>query len=87
MFAYVTAGHIKFLLLHEGRNEDAVRNFFLEVRRPRRDDDAPALAHKTRAQVHEQYVKLMMNPFYTYDTPITSESFDKKIHALARRHL
>lgn len=47
----------------------------------------PALAHRTRAQVHEQYVKLMMNPFYTYDTPITSESFDKKIHALARRHL
>ena len=32
VFAYVTAGHIKFLLLHEGRNEEAVRAFFLEAR-------------------------------------------------------
>ena len=67
VFAYVTAGHIKFLLLHEGRNEEAVRNFFLEV--------------------HELYVKLVMNPFYEHDTPITSPTFDRAVHALARRHL
>ena len=67
VFAYVTAGQVKFLLLHEGRNEDAVRNFFLEV--------------------HELYVKLVMNPFYEHDTPITSPTFDRAVHALARRHL
>ena len=27
----MTAGHTKFLLLHDGKNEDAVKNFFLEV--------------------------------------------------------
>ena len=31
MSAYVTAAHIKFLLLHDGRGEDAVKSFFREV--------------------------------------------------------
>ena len=29
--AYVTAAHIKFLLLHDGRSEDAIRGFFREI--------------------------------------------------------
>ena len=32
VYAFCTGGHAKFLLLHEGRNEDAVRNFFNDVR-------------------------------------------------------
>lgn len=67
VFAFVTAGNIRFLLLHEGRNEDQVRQFFLEV--------------------YEAYVKLLLNPFYQYDTPIVSSSFDQRIHAIARRFL
>ena len=67
VFAFITAGGIRFLLLHEGRNEDAVKNFFQEV--------------------YELYVKLLLNPFYQYDTPILSPSFDQRIHALARRYL
>ena len=66
-FRWTGPTQVKFLLLHEGRNEDAVRNFFLEV--------------------HELYVKLVMNPFYEHDTPITSPTFDRAVHALARRHL
>jgi hypothetical protein len=31
VFAFVTAGSVRFLLLHEGRNEDAVKAFFAEV--------------------------------------------------------
>ena len=31
VYAFCTGGHAKFLLLHEGRNEDAVRNFFNDV--------------------------------------------------------
>ena len=67
VFAFVTASGVRFLLLHEGRNEEAVRNFFNEV--------------------YELYVKLLLNPFYQYDTPILSPSFDQRIRALARRYL
>ena len=31
MSAYLTPGNLKFLLLHEGRNEDAIRTFFVEA--------------------------------------------------------
>jgi trafficking protein particle complex subunit 2 len=27
----MTAGNIKFMLLHSGRNEDSIKNFFQEV--------------------------------------------------------
>lgn len=67
VFAFVTAGGVRFLLLYEGRNEDTVKNFFQEV--------------------YELYVKLLLNPFYQFDTPILSPSFDQRIHALARRYL
>lgn len=29
--AYVTPGNARFLLLHEGKNDDAIRSFFTEV--------------------------------------------------------
>lgn len=29
--AYVTPGNARFLLLHEGKNDDAIRTFFTEV--------------------------------------------------------
>ena len=29
--AYVTAAHIKFLLLHDGKSEDAIKSFFKDV--------------------------------------------------------
>ena len=64
---FLTAGNIKFMLLHGGKTEDSVRNFFNEV--------------------YELYVKLSMNPFYHYDTPITSKEFDRRIKNLARRYL
>mmetsp|Transcript_4493 Transcript_4493/g.5202 ORF Transcript_4493/g.5202 Transcript_4493/m.5202 type:complete len:141 (-) Transcript_4493:86-508(-) len=64
---YLTAGNIKFMLLHGGRSEDSIKNFFNDV--------------------YELYVKLSMNPFYKYDTPITAKSFDTRVRAVARRYL
>lgn len=64
---FLTAGNIKFMLLHGGRTEDSIKNFFQDV--------------------YELYVKLSMNPFYKYDTPITSKTFDTRVRAVARRYL
>mmetsp|Transcript_19471 Transcript_19471/g.29989 ORF Transcript_19471/g.29989 Transcript_19471/m.29989 type:complete len:137 (-) Transcript_19471:170-580(-) len=65
--AFVTAGGIKFLVLHSGKSEELLKNFF--------------------ADVYELYVKLTMNPFYKYDSPIVSKAFDKRVRAVARRYL
>mmetsp|Transcript_71572 Transcript_71572/g.207244 ORF Transcript_71572/g.207244 Transcript_71572/m.207244 type:complete len:141 (+) Transcript_71572:51-473(+) len=65
--SFLTAGNIKFILLHSGRSDDSIKNFFHEV--------------------YELYVKLSMNPFYHYDTPIKSKEFDKRVRAAARRYL
>lgn len=64
---FLTAGNVKFMLLHGGKNEDSIKNFFNDV--------------------YELYVKLLMNPFYAYDTPITSKAFDTRVRAIARRYL
>jgi len=64
---FLTAGNVKFMLLHGGKSEDSIKNFFSDV--------------------YELYVKLLMNPFYAYDTPITSKAFDTRVRAIARRYL
>ena len=72
--AYVTQGGKTFLLLHNGKSEDAVRAFFTEV--------------------HELYVKFLMNPFYNYDAsnevvdaPIISPYFDSQVRTFAKKLL
>ncbi|KAI5779812.1 Sedlin [Geopyxis carbonaria] len=64
---FLTAGNIKFMLLHDQKNEDPIRQFFTEV--------------------HEAYVKTLMNPFYEVDMRITSVVFDSRVRAAARKYL
>ncbi|KAF8242809.1 Sedlin [Wilcoxina mikolae CBS 423.85] len=64
---FLTAGNIKFLLLHDSKNEEPIRQFFTEV--------------------HEAYLKTLMNPFYEVDMRITSVVFDAKIRAAAKKYL
>ncbi|EGG17789.1 RNA polymerase II subunit 5-mediating protein [Cavenderia fasciculata] len=64
--SYVTSGHIKFMLLHEKKDEEAIKNFFGEV--------------------HDLYIKILLNPFYTYNTPITSTVFDARVRKLGAKY-
>nr|KJB29969.1 hypothetical protein B456_005G125900 [Gossypium raimondii] len=64
---YVTAGHTRFMLLHDSRNEDGIKSFFQEV--------------------HELYIKILLNPLYLPGSRITSSHFDTKVRALARKYL
>lgn len=38
-------------------------------------------------EVHELYVKHMINPFYAFDTAIVGPAFDQRVRALAKKHL
>eukprot|EP00640_Fibrocapsa_japonica_P004451 CAMPEP_0113944190 /NCGR_PEP_ID=MMETSP1339-20121228/31047_1 /TAXON_ID=94617 /ORGANISM="Fibrocapsa japonica" /LENGTH=134 /DNA_ID=CAMNT_0000949283 /DNA_START=8 /DNA_END=415 /DNA_ORIENTATION=+ /assembly_acc=CAM_ASM_000762 len=63
---WITAQGIRFLLLHDGRSDDAIKNFFSDV--------------------YELYVRLLMNPFYKYDSQVLSPAFDHRVRILARRY-
>lgn len=64
---FLTACHVKFMVLHTGKSEDTLRNFFNDV--------------------YELYTKLSMNPFYKFDSPITSKQFDARVKSAGRRYL
>ena len=65
--AWVTAGHTKFLLLHEPRSEDGIKAFFQEI--------------------HELYLRIVLNPFQTQTSRIKNPAFDLRVRAAARRYL
>jgi hypothetical protein len=37
--------------------------------------------------VHELYVKVLLNPFHSPTKPIKSEAFDQRVRALAKKYL
>eukprot|EP00126_Sphaerothecum_destruens_P009281 Sdes_comp20479_c0_seq1m14802 len=65
--SFVTAGHVKFMLLHDVRNEEAIKSFFNEV--------------------HELYIKHILNTFYQPGGFIKSTVFTTKVKNLARKYL
>jgi len=66
--AFVTAGHQKFLLLHDQRtDENVIKAFFYEV--------------------YEMYIKILLNPFYEKNTPITSKVFDERVRAVGEKYM
>ncbi|KAL7746909.1 TRAPP subunit [Sorochytrium milnesiophthora] len=38
-------------------------------------------------ELHELYIKTLMNPFYDVNKPIHSTAFDEKVRAIAKRYL
>jgi trafficking protein particle complex subunit 2 len=65
--AFVTPGQVRFLLLHEKKDDDGIKNFFNEV--------------------HELYIKVLLNPFYNINTPIQARGFGERVRAVARKRL
>lgn len=110
--AYVTAAHIKFLLLHDGRSEDAIRGFFREIYdsylrvhlsswaaiptplccatarrhdRPRCSWQVHCVPRLTTALQRTQLLaQVIMNPFFTPTTRISSDAFHSKVRATAK---
>ncbi|KAJ3072585.1 TRAPP subunit [Podochytrium sp. JEL0797] len=39
------------------------------------------------AELHELYIKVLMNPFMEINAPIESQQFDVKVRGIARRYL
>lgn len=77
--AFVTAAHIKFLLLHDGRSEESIKNFFKDV-----------YEAYLRVRVVVRHVadrccrQVMMNPFLTPTSKITSPAFAQRVREKAK---
>jgi len=77
---------MKFVLLHEGKNDEGIRGFFAEVWE---------LYVKVSLLVNIKIVffltlytmQTMMNPFHTAHSIIRSNVFDSRVRASARKYL
>lgn len=59
------------------------RFMVLHMAADRRDEEVRSFC----AEVHELYVKVLLNPFYAPHTRIESRDFDARVRALARKYL
>ncbi|AAS54736.1 AGR246Wp [Eremothecium gossypii ATCC 10895] len=71
---YITYGNMKFVMIHGTQNGAPVSV-----------DDG--MLKSFYQEVHELYIKTLMNPFYKVDEPITSPTFDWKVKQLAKKYL
>jgi len=74
---------MKFVLLHEGKNDEGIRQFFTEVWELYVKVNKP----KTKEEEELTGKQTMMNPFHTAHTGIRSSVFDNRVRASARKYL
>ncbi|CAI8598935.1 unnamed protein product [Vicia faba] len=70
---YVTAGHILYF----------IHTRLMLLHDSRNDDGIKSFFQ----EVHELYIKTLLNPLYLPGSRITSSHFDTKVRALARKYL
>lgn len=75
--AYLSYGNMKFLMIHGASSSGS--NTGTQI------DDVTVKSFYQ--EVHELYIKALMNPFYQLNQPITSPIFDSKVRALAKKYL
>lgn len=73
---YLSYGNMKFVMIHSSNGNGST---LAQV------EDGPV--KNFYQEVHELFVKTLMNPFYKLNDPITSPVFDSKVRTLARRYL
>ncbi|SCU97675.1 LADA_0H07602g1_1 [Lachancea dasiensis] len=73
---YLSYGNMKFVMIHSGNTNSGL---------PVTIEDGPVKSFYQ--EVHELYIKTLMNPFYKLNEPITSPVFDSKVRTLAKRYL
>uniref|UniRef100_A0A6B2LQC8 Trafficking protein particle complex subunit n=1 Tax=Arcella intermedia TaxID=1963864 RepID=A0A6B2LQC8_9EUKA len=56
---------------------------FMLLHPPKNEDAIKAFF----TEAHEYYLKILMNPFYSVNTPIESKLFDEKMKALVQKKL
>lgn len=75
--AYLTYGGKKFVMLHGNNANQRSKNHTI-------DDN---MVRSFYQEVHELYIKTLMNPFYVRDSPIENPTFDTRVHTLAKKYL
>lgn len=91
--AFVTAGHARFLLLHELRGQDdAIRAFFTDVYELYVKVLSAAFFRLFCSLIYFVLLfllpkQVLLNPFYMHDSEIKSIKFDARVRILAARHL
>ncbi|EUD67634.1 hypothetical protein C922_01819 [Plasmodium inui San Antonio 1] len=83
--AYCTTGHIKFLLLHKNKNE-MISGGGTTVG-PTIYVPSDENIRSFFEIVHENYIKVLLNPLYEPNGMITSSLFDQNVHLAAKRFL
>nr|GMC60999.1 trafficking protein particle complex subunit 2 [Ipomoea batatas] len=74
---YVTAGHILHII------QSSIHTRLMLLHDSRNDDGIKSFFQ----EVHELYIKTLLNPLYIPGSRITSSHFDTKVRALARKYL
>lgn len=77
--AFCSAGHIKFMLLHKHKSDEGTSSGM--------SASVETGIRMFLQEIHEHYVKYLMNPLYEVNGLITSPSFDQKVRFSARKHL
>lgn len=89
--AFVTASQIRFIVVHDNRNDEgdvytsliAILTTYSKL-----VQFSPFPGIKSFfAEVYECYLKHSLNPFYAINTPIKSTHFERKIQIYGKKHL
>ena len=89
--AYVTPSGTRFLLLHDGRSDDSIKAFFVDVHelfvKVCFSKLGMSCSHSPQTRAQLPLTQVLLNPLYSPDSRIESKEFDSKARALAKRTL